>query len=84
VTSITKNSQQTEAKEPAVATGKRTREHSNSSRAKWSPEIQTATIAKMTTRFKAMFPGVLTPSMKKDAEALILAAYEAADISFGI
>jgi hypothetical protein len=38
----------------------------------------------MTTRFKAMFPGVLTPSMTKDAEALILAAYEAADISFGI
>jgi hypothetical protein len=78
-----KNGQQTEAKEPALAK-KRARELSNSTRAKWSPEIQTATIAEMTTRFKAMFPGVLTPSMTKDAEALILAAYEAADISFGI
>jgi hypothetical protein len=38
----------------------------------------------MTTHFSAMFPGVLTTSMKREAEALILAAYKAADISFGI
>ena len=50
----------------------------------WSPELQAATIADMTLRFTRMFPGVVTPNWRADAEALILLAYQTADIHFGL